>query len=469
MYNRSIKPHFDTMNEECGVFGVYSDEKRHVAHTVYYGLYALQHRGQESAGIAVAYDDKLAYYRNMGLVPEVFSGDKLSLLPEGDIAIGHVRYSTSDESLAINCQPLVFTGKSGRMALAHNGNIINAKVLREKMLEEGVIFQTGLDTEVVAALINKYTENGDIIGGITKAAEELIGSYTLVIMTTNKLITVRDPKGMRPLVLGRILDEYIVASETCALDAVNAEFVRDIKPGEILEIDYTGMRSHFLNNIGSALCIFEYVYFARTDSVIDGCSVYEARKKAGKILAREYPVEADIVSGVPDSAVVSARGYSEESGIPYVEALNKNRYVGRTFIQPEQGAREVGVNIKMNALKSNIAGKRIVLVDDSIVRGTTSRKIVDLLKKMGAKEVHMRICSPIVMHPCYFGIDIQTIEQLIGSKFSKKEMCKQIGADSLEFLKVEELVQTVSSSSMNFCLGCFTGKYPLDTSCMGNS
>lgn len=460
MYCRQ-KPPFDSMNEECGVFGVYSDVKRSVAQTVYYGLYALQHRGQESAGIAVATKNKLEYYRAMGLVPEVFSSDKLDTLPDGKIGIGHVRYSTTGMSLACNAQPLVFTGKCGRIAIAHNGNIVNSKPLREKLIQENIVFQTAIDTEVIASLINKYTVDCNIVEGIIKASDELIGSYSMVIMTTSQLIAVRDPKGMRPLVLGKINDEYIVASETCALDAVGAEFIRDIEPAEIVIIDETGLKSYYLNNKGSALCIFEYVYFARPDSVIDGCGVYDARKAAGKILAQKFPCDADIVSGVPDSAVISARGYAEEAGIPYVEALNKNRYVGRTFIQPEQGAREVGVSIKMNALKTNINGKKVVLIDDSIVRGTTSRKIVDLLKKMGAKEIHMRICSPIIKHPCYFGIDTQSYAQLIGAKYSKEEMCKYIGCDSLEFLEIEDLITTVKGCKQNFCIGCFNGDYPL--------
>ena len=461
MYSRDIKPFQDSFNEECGIFGIYSDEKRSIANTVYYGLYALQHRGQESAGIAVAYDNKISYYRDMGLVPEVFSGDTLNKLPEGDIAIGHVRYSTTGQSLVCNAQPLVFTGKMGRMAVAHNGNIVNSKALRDKLIKENVIFQTSIDTEVITSLINKHCK-GDIIEALKKAGDELIGSYALVIMTSNKLIAVRDPKGIRPLCLGKICNEYIVASETCALDAVNAEFVRDIEPGEIVEIDYKGIKSHYLNNRGSSFCIFEHVYFARPDSYLDGASVYDSRKEAGKILAKKYPVKADIVSGVPDSAIVAARGYSEVSGIPYVESLNKNRYVGRTFIQPEQGARETGVSVKMNVIKANIKDKRIVLIDDSIVRGTTSKKIVQLLRKMGAKEVHLRICSPIIKYPCFFGIDTQTYGQLIGSKQTKEKVRDYIGADSLEYLEVDDLVSTVKNSKCGFCLGCFTGKYPLD-------
>jgi amidophosphoribosyltransferase len=460
MYLRE-KPYGDSFNEECGVFGIYSNEKRNVAYTVFLGLFALQHRGQESAGIAVAHENNISYYRGMGLVPEVFSGDALDNLPEGDIAIGHVRYSTCGPSLRKNAQPLVFTGKSGQMAVAHNGNLVNAKSLKEKLISQNAVFQTGLDSEVIANLINTYMSgSSDIVEAIIKAGEELCGSYTLTVMTPNKLIAVRDPYGMRPLCLGKIGDEYVVASESCALDAVGAGFIRDIEPGEILEIDYTGLKSHYFKKRGSCLCIFEHVYFARPDSIIDGVSVYNARKEAGKILAEKFPADADIVSGVPDSAIIAARGFAEHSGIPYVEALNKNRYVGRTFIQPEQRIRELGVSIKMNVLKTNIYGKRIVLIDDSIVRGTTSKKIIALLKNNGAKEVHMRICSPIIKHPCYFGIDTQTYSQLIASEYDKAQVCKYIGADSLEYLDVNDLTATTKGSKQGFCLGCFTGKYP---------
>ena len=461
MYLRDLKPCCDRFHEECGVFGIYSDEKRDVANTVYFGLYALQHRGQESAGIAVAHDNKITCFRDMGLVPEVFTEQRLKGFPEGDIAIGHVRYSTTGSSTAFNAKPFVFSGKVGRMAIAHNGNIVNSKALREKLISENIVFQTATDAEVIAALINKYIEN-DILGAIVKAGDELIGSYAFVIMTSNKLIAVRDPSGIRPLCLGIYRGEYIVASESCALDAVDAEFIRDLEPGEVLCIDFKGLESRFLNNRGSALCIFEHVYFARPDSFLDGCSVYEARKEAGRILAKKHPVKADIVSGVPDSAVVAARGYSEVTGIPYVEALNKNRYVGRAFIQPSQGMRESSVGIKMNAIKANVKGKSVVLIDDSIVRGTTSKKIISILRAAGAKEVHLRICSPIIRHPCFLGIDMQTHSQLVGHKRSVKEVCDYIGADSLEYLEVDELLETVKGSRIGFCTGCFTGKYPVE-------
>ena len=367
------------IHEECGVFGVYSQENRDVAYTVYYGLYALQHRGQESAGIAVSYADKITYYKGMGLVPDVFSGGNLERLPEGDIAIGHVRYSTTGASQLLNAQPVVFTGKCGKMALAHNGNLTNTKQLRDEMIAENAVFQTTIDSEVMAVAINSMSD-GDILEGVKRACPRFKGSYALVLMTTDKLIAVRDPYGIRPLCIGSIVDDYVVASETCALDAVGATFIRDVKPGEIVVIDSQGIHSYMMDNLPekSRMCIFEYVYFARHDSVMDGCSVYQARKEAGRLLARYYPVEADLVSGVPDSGNVAARGYAEESGIPFVEALAKNRYVGRTFIQPDQRQRENSLSVKMNALRANIDGKRVIIIDDSIVRGTTMRRIIKM-------------------------------------------------------------------------------------------
>ena len=460
MYLRDGKLPFDGMHEECGVFGVYSGETRDVAHTVYYGLYALQHRGQESAGIAVAYADKIQYYKGMGLVPEVFANGHLDSLPEGDIAIGHVRYSTTGASLLVNAQPIVFTGKCGKMALAHNGNLTNTKQLREELIAGNAVFQTSIDSEVMALLINRYSD-GDIVQGVIKACARFQGSFALVVMTADKLIAVRDPFGIRPLVLGKSLADTVVASETCAIDSIGGTVERDVKPGEVVVIDAEGEHSYFLpKEKKTASCIFEYVYFARPDSIIDGCSVYESRKEAGRILAKYCPVEADIVSGVPDSAVVAARGYSEVSGIPYVEALAKNRYVGRTFIQPDQNMRENSVSVKMNALRSNIRGKRLIIVDDSIVRGTTSRKIVRMLRDAGAKEVHMMICSPVVKHPCHLGIDMQTHSQLAGATRSVEEICAYVGADSLHYLTVEQLKETCKGAKLQFCTGCFDGNYP---------
>ncbi len=449
------------IHEECGVFGVYSSENRTVAHTVYYGLYALQHRGQESGGIAVAFADKITYYKGMGLIPEIFANGNLDKLPEGDIAIGHVRYSTTGASQLLNAQPVVFTGKCGKMALAHNGNLTNTKQLRDELIAQNAVFQTTIDSEVMAVLINKLSD-GDILKGVKLACPLFKGAYALVIMTADKLIAVRDPYGIRPLCLGTVDDDVVVASESCALDAVGANFLRDVKPGEIVVIDSNGIQSHMMENIPkkSALCIFEYVYFARHDSIIDGCSVYHARQEAGRLLAKYYGVEADIVAGVPDSANVAARAYAEESGIPFVEALAKNRYVGRTFIQPDQRQRENSLSVKMNALRANIRGKRLIIIDDSIVRGTTMRKIKKMLRDAGAKEVHIRICSPIVKHPCHLGIDIQTYSQLIGAYRDENQICKCIGADSVRYLSVEHLVESCKKSNLNFCLGCFTGEYP---------
>lgn len=451
----------DEFHEECGVFGVYSQENRNVAHTVYYGLYALQHRGQESAGIAVSFADKISYYKGMGLVPEVFSGDKLEELPEGDIAIGHVRYSTTGASQLLNAQPVVFTGKCGKMALAHNGNLTNTKQLRDELIASNAVFQTTIDSEVMAIMINSLSD-GDLLTGVKRACPKFKGSYALVIMTTDKLIAVRDPYGIRPLCIGTIVDDFVVASESCALDAVSANFVRDVEPGEIVVIDSDGLHSCFMDDVPkvSAMCIFEYVYFARHDSVLDGCSVYDARMEAGRLLARNYGVEADIVSGVPDSANVAARGYAEESGIPFVEALAKNRYVGRTFIQPDQRQRENSLNVKMNALRANVAGKRVILIDDSIVRGTTMQKIIKMLRGAGAKEVHVRICSPIIKHPCHLGIDIQTYSQLIGAYKNEEQICESLGADSVKYLSIEDLLASCGKSKRKFCLGCFNGRYP---------
>lgn len=451
----------DEFHEECGVFGVYSQENRDVAHTVYYGLYALQHRGQESAGIAVAYADKIIYHKGMGLVADVFAGGNLETLPEGDIAIGHVRYSVTGASQLLNAQPVVFTGKCGKMALAHNGNLSNTKQLRDEMIANNAVFQTTIDSEVIAVMINSMSD-GDILTGIKRACPKLKGSYALVIMTADKLIAVRDPFGIRPLCIGSTASDVIVASETCALDAVGANFIRDVKPGEIVVVDSEGIHSSFMDDVPekSRMCIFEYVYFARTDSVLDGVSVYEARKEAGRLLARHYPAEADLVSGVPDSGNVAARGYAEESGIPFAEALAKNRYVGRTFIQPDQRQRENSLNVKMNALRSNVAGKRIIIIDDSIVRGTTMRRIIKMLRNAGASEVHIRVCSPIIKHPCHLGIDIQTYSQLIGAYNNERQICESLGADSVKYLTINQLVKTCKGANVGFCLGCFNGEYP---------
>ncbi|NLG37540.1 MAG: amidophosphoribosyltransferase [Clostridiales bacterium] len=458
-----IKPRHDRMPEECGVVGMYDAGGAPVSEALYYGLYALQHRGQESAGIALSDGRGIRYHKAMGLVTECFSeGATLKNLGNGSIGIGHVRYSTAGSSQVVNAQPLVVRYKNGTMALAHNGNLINAQHIRGILERRGVISQTALDTEVIANLIARFSGD-DIVGAIRRTMEYIRGAYSLVIMTETQLIGVRDPGGVRPLALGRLGDAYMIASESCAFDAVGADFIRDLRPGEIVVVDRSGLRSIQTETPPqSHLCIFEFVYFARTDSVIDGVSVYQARENAGRLLARSAGVEADMVSGVPDSAITAAIGYSKESGIPYGEGLAKNRYVGRTFIQPQQSRRETGVRIKLNALRKNVQGKRVVLVDDSIVRGTTSRKIVEMLRCAGAREVHMLISSPPVVYPCFFGIDTPDREQLIGARNSVEQIRAKIGADTLCYLPIEDLLKTVDGAVCGFCQGCFNSEYPLD-------
>ena len=451
----------DKVHDECGMYAVYSATNQNLASTLYYGLYQLQHRGQESAGMAVSYGRDIKYYKNTGLVSEVFSEDKLALLPEGDLALGHVRYCSKEEVSVVNAQPIVYNGRCGHFAIAMNGKITNAKTLRNELIKEGITFQSNIDVEVIADLVNKYTVGDDIVEGVRKAVEYLEGSFAFVIMSSHEIIAVRDRFGLRPLAYGRVFDDYHVASETCALDALGVEDVRDIEAGEILVIDNNGPRSYYIKNIERRHCIFEYVYTARADSVIDGMSVYKARFECGRRLAEKLKIDADLVAGCPDSAIVAARGYAAGSGIPYIDVLEKNRYVGRTFIQPTQEFRENSVKIKLNVHKANVQGKRIILVDDSIVRGTTSRKIVDLLKKSGAKEVHMVIASPIVKHPCYTGIDIETYDQLIGAYRDQDEICGVIGADSLHFMDVEDLIDCCKCiDDMHFCAACFDGDYP---------
>ena len=453
----------DKMSEECGVFGVFDNKnKLEVQDIAYYGLYALQHRGQESAGIAISNGKEIKYYKGMGLVADNFDDNTLSQLSGGRIAIGHVRYSTTGDSKVINAQPLVSKYKKGTMALAHNGNLVNSEEIRSELEENGAIFQTSVDTEVIANLIARNNSNG-LEEAIKNTMKIIKGSYALVIMTEETLIAVRDPYGIRPLALGKLDDSYVVASETCAFDAVGAEYIRDVKPGEIILINEDGLQSiQTPTPLKTSLCIFEFIYFARTDSTIDGISVYMARKQAGARLAVEHPVEADMVIGVPDSGTTAAIGFAEASGIPYGEGFIKNRYVGRTFIQPNQNMREQGVRIKLNALKRMVKGKRVVIIDDSIVRGTTSKKIVEMLRLAGAKEVHMRISSPPVKYPCYFGIDTSSKDELIGYNYSVDEICSIIGADSLGYLSQDGLLKTVEGSSCGFCEGCFDSCYPMD-------
>lgn len=458
---------FDKLKEECGVFGIYSKGMKDLSRMIYFGLVTLQHRGQESAGIAVYNDKKIHYYKEMGLVREVFNDTILKRLT-GDIGIGHVRYSTTGESYVTNAQPLVVQYKGGSIALAHNGNLVNADKIRDELEDNGSIFQTSIDSEVIANLIAKNYSLG-FKEAITCAAKRIRGAFALSIICEGKLIGVRDPHGLRPLCIGKLDDGYVLSSESCALDVVGAELVRDVKPGEIVIIDDDGIESiMYEENKQKALCSFEFVYFARPDSVIDEESVYQSRIEAGKILARENPVDADIVMAVPDSGTVAAIGYAEESGIPYRQGLLKNKYLGRTFIQPDQKMRELMVKLKLSVLRENVEGKRLILIDDSVVRGTTSRRIVDMLRKAGAKEVHLRVSSPPVKYSCYFGIDTPTRKQLIGATHSVEEIREAIGADSLAYLSIPGLVKSIKMKDERLCTACFSGNYPMEVPNSGN-
>lgn len=449
----------DKFKEECGVFGIFSTSKIDAAHLTYYGLYALQHRGQESAGIAVCNDGKIDVYKEMGLVADVFNTEILNSMV-GNSAIGHVRYSTTGGSTALNAQPIISNFKLGSIAIAHNGNLVNADVIRELLEDGGTMFHTSIDTEVVLNLIARGAKKG-IEKAVVDAIQAVKGSYALVILTKDKLIGVRDPNGIRPLCIGKLDDSYILCSESCALDTIGAEFVRDVNPGEIVIVDKDGLRSiNFAEKTKCETCSFEYIYFARPDSVIDGIDVYKSREIAGEELYKSAPVNADIVIGVPDSGIPAALGYSKASGIPYSLGLIKNKYIGRTFISPTQELREKAVSVKLNPVRSLIEGKRVVLIDDSIVRGTTSKKLVDLIRKAGAKEVHFRVSSPMVKFPCYFGIDTAYRSELIGAHKTVEEIRDFIGADSLGYLSIEALLKTLGKDK-KFCLGCFSGVYPV--------
>ena len=455
---------FDQIKEECGVFGIYSKDTMDVASQTYFALYALQHRGQESCGIVVNDKGILSYHKDLGLVPDVFNEGNLRKLGMGNIAIGHVRYSTTGKSNRSNAQPLVVRHIKGPMAIAHNGNLVNAIDLREKYELNGGIFHNTNDTEVISYAI---TEQRLIQPSIEKAVEQAMykfkGAYSLVIMSPKKLIAARDPQGFRPLCMGETETGAIVfASESCALDSIGARFIRDVEPGEIIIVDKNGAHS-LKTHCGqkTSMCVFEYVYIARPDSVIEGSSVHQARLNAGKKLWQESPVEADVVVGVPDSGLDAALGFSMASGIPYGVGFIKNRYVGRTFIQPSQSQRSNSVRIKLNVIKDVVKGKRVVLIDDSIVRGTTSARIVNLIREAGATEVHMRISSPPFTNPCYFGIDIDSKENLIACQMSIEEIAKEIGADSLGYLSIEGVKNIAENAKCNFCTGCFTGEYPI--------
>lgn len=458
----------DQLKEECGVFGMFDFDGGDVASSIYYGLFALQHRGQESCGIAVSDTQgakgNIESKKGMGLCNEVFTPEDLVAL-KGDIGVGHVRYSTAGESCIENAQPLVLNYVKGTLGLVHNGNLINAKQLRHELEYDGAIFQTTIDTEVIAYHIARQrVKTATVEEAVINAAKKLKGAYALVVMSPRKLMGLRDPFGFKPLCIGKRDNAYILASETCALDTIGAEFVRDVEPGELVTITPSGGiksdKSLCIPEEKRGRCIFEWIYFARTDSYIDDVSVYNARIAAGRYLAKDCPVEADLVVGVPESGNAAAMGYAMESGIPYGTAFVKNTYVGRTFIKPKQSNRESSVSIKLNALKEAVAGKRVIMIDDSIVRGTTSDRIVKMLREAGATEVHVRISSPPFLWPCYFGTDVPAREQLIAYNRTVEEIREVIGADSLGYLDITRLEQMVGG--LTICKGCFTGKYPME-------
>jgi len=460
MFDRMI---WDKLNEECGVFGIYNHKD--ASQLTYLGLHALQHRGQESAGICASDGEKWYKHRGMGLVSEAFGKGDLEKF-RGHIAIGHTRYTTAGSSKIENAQPLFFRYAHGSMAVAHNGNLVNASVLRKELEAKGSIFQTTSDTEVIAHLIAR-AQSSDLPEAVKEALQQIKGAYALLVMNERQLIIALDPNGLRPLSLGRMGEAICVASETCAFDIVGAEYWRDVQPGELIVIDADGIREmRHAENCQRSICTFEYIYFARPDSDIDGINVHMARKRLGKQLALEAPIEADVVTGVPDSSISAAIGFAEATGIPYEIGLIKNRYVGRTFIQPTQELRERAVHLKLSAVRKVVEGKRVVMIDDSIVRGTTSNRIVRMLREAGAKEVHVRVSSPPVMNPCFYGIDTSTRDELIAATKSVEEIRQIIGADSLAFLSVEGMIEAIGRSDLapnkGHCLACFTGQYPTE-------
>ena len=453
-----------SIHEECGVFGIY-DPAGDCARTTYYGLYSLQHRGQEACGIATINDRELSYHKDLGLVGDVFHQDVLDRLG-GTMAVGHVRYSTTGGVRRENAQPLTLKYVKGTLAVAHNGNLVNTPELRTSFEYRGAIFQTTTDSELIAyAIAQERLRCGSAEEAVCQAVKGLRGAFSLIVMSARKLIAARDPWGFRPLCMGRRGQAVVFASESCALDAVGAAFEREIDPGEIVVVEDGQVRSIRENCAGatSHMCIFEYIYFARPDSVICGQSVHEARLEAGRILAREHPVDADVVIGVPDSGLDAAMGYAEESGIPYGQGFVKNRYIGRTFITPDQQSREQAVRIKLGALRSTVEGRRVVMIDDSIVRGTTSRQIISLLREAGAKEVHFRVSAPPFIAPCYFGTDILDKKDLIACRHTVEEIRRLVGADTLGFLSVDALERIAPSAACGFCKGCFTEEYHVAT------
>ena len=449
----------DKFKDECGIFGIYGHDD--AASLTYLGLYALQHRGQESAGIATANDGKLTLRRAMGYVGDAFNDRMLSELP-GRSAIGHVRYSTFGDSRIVNAQPILIDCAHGQIALGHNGNLVNAGELREQLVREGSIFQTNSDTEVILHLYAKSVAE-TVEDAIVESVSQVSGAFSLVMLTPENLIAVRDPRGFRPLALGRIGDTYVVCSETCAMDLIGAEYVREVEPGEVLVIGPSGLRSYMpFASTPLAHCVFEHVYFARPDSYVFGKSVNEVRTNLGRLLANESGVEADAVVPIPDSGMCAALGYAESSGVPLKMGLIRNHYVGRTFIQPHQSVRGLKVKVKLNPVKSILEGKRVVLVDDSIVRGTTSKKIVSMIKAAGAREVHMRISCPPTVSPCYYGIDTPHRDELIAAKHSVDEIRDYMGADTLAYLSMDGLQQAVGDSHPNYCTACYTKNYPVE-------
>ena len=449
----------DRFHDECGVFGVFGHEE--ASKLTYLGLYALQHRGQESAGIVSSDGTELHLHRAMGDVEEIFTPSVLAELP-GDLAIGHTRYSTAGDKALLNAQPIMIDCNKGKVALGHNGNLTNAAEWRRKLEHRGSIFQTNSDTEVIVHLLAR-SQTHNLSGALGDALNQVEGAYSLLVLTADELIAVRDPRGFRPLNLGKLGDAWLVASETCAFDLLNAQYVREIEPGEMVRISRSGIESiHFAPEKPLQQCIFEHVYFARPDSIIFGRSVNESREALGRTLAKEHPANADIVVPVPDSGVPAAVGYALESRIPFRMGLIRNHYIGRTFIEPSQAIRNFGVKLKLNPIRSLIEGQRVVLVDDSIVRGTTSRKIVRMVRESGAKEVHMRISCPPTISPCYYGVDTPTREELIASSSTPEEICKFIGADSLGYLSLAGLKQAVNDTKGHYCTSCYTGIYPTD-------
>ena len=450
------------MHEECGIVGVSFKQETSAALSIYYALFALQHRGQESAGITVHDGSQVRTLKGMGLVPDVFNRADIQKL-KGHVGIGHVRYSTTGSSKIENCQPLLVSFKSGTIAIAHNGNLVNSKELRTALEKEGRIFLSDSDTEVIAHLLVKELMHSPLEDAVKEVMRQLVGSYSLAILIDKTLIVIRDPLGIKPLCLGCLDNGYVVASESVAIDILNGQLIRDVAPGEMLVFSNGKYESHrLIKSKNNAHCVFEYIYFARPDSVIDGQLVYNVRMRIGEMLFKEHPAIADIVSPVPDSGITYAIGFSKKSGIDYMEGLMKNRYIGRTFIMPGQDMRETAVRLKLNTIKPNIDGKSIVLIDDSIVRGTTSRRIIDMIRKSGTREVHMRVASPPIVSPCYLGIDMATREELIAAHKAVKGVEALINADSLGYLSIDGLVKSIGIPVDDLCLGCLSGTYPVE-------